>query len=136
MSNATAGFGTLLKKSSTTIAEVKSISGPGLSLDVQDVTSLSSTNGWKEFLPTLLECGEITLNINFLPADSTQGASSGLIKDMVDRTASTYSIVFSDSGSTTWSFSAYVTKFQPSAAVGGVLSATVTLRPTGKPTLA
>lgn len=134
--SATPGYGVLLKRNTVQIAEIRDISGPGLSLSFQEVTNLSSTDGWREYIATLLEMTEVTFDLNFLPANATQSYAAGLIKDLVDRTKQAFSITFSNTGATVWSFNAFVTKFSPSAPVEGKLSASVTLRPTGKPTLA
>lgn len=142
--NALAGFGTLLKIGDggtptevfTTIAEVKDITPPKLSMDTDDVTHQTSPGGWKEKLPTLLDAGEVTFELNFIPTDATQGYSTGLIKDLVNKTRRNFQLVFPDSGSTTWAFAAFVTGFEPSAPVGGTLTASVTLTVTGQPTLA
>ena len=136
-------FGTLLKigdggdpETFTAIAEVSSISGPGLSLDTIDVTHHSSTAGWREFVGGLLDAGEVSFDINYLPTDATHDASTGLIKDMTDRTVRNFQLVFPDASNTTWSFSALVTGFEPSEPVDDKLAASVTLKLTGQPTLA
>lgn len=132
-----AGYGTLLKRAGTTIAQVTNISGPGLTADTEDVTSMDSTGAWEEHVVTLLRSGEVTADLVYDPAAATHKyASGGLLYDLVSRTAQTYSIVFSDTGGTTWSFSAFVTGFEPSAPVDGALTASVTLKITGAPTLA
>ena len=48
MADKFAGYGIALKKGGTEYANVKSISGPGLSLDTEDVTSHDSTAAWEE----------------------------------------------------------------------------------------
>lgn len=127
-----AAFGTLLKRGATTIAGVTNISGPGLSLDTEDVTSMESTGAWEEVVATILRSGEISVDLVFDPAAATHKyASGGLVYDMVARTAVTYSIVFP--GAVTWSFSCYVTGWEPSAPVDGALTATAKLKPTGAP---
>ena len=130
-------FGTLLKRGATTIAQVSSISGPGLGLDMEDVTSHDSTGGWEEVVGTILRSGEISLDIVYDPNHAThKNAAGGLVADLVSRASTTYSIVFPSSGTVTWSFTAFVTGFEPSAAVDGALTATVKLKLTGQPTLA
>ncbi len=136
-------FGTLLKigdggdpETFTTIAEVSNISGPGLSLDTIDVTHHSSTAGWREFVGGLLDAGEVSFDINYLPTDATHDASTGLIKDMTDRTVRNFQLVFPDASNTTWSFSALVTGFEPSEPIDDKLAASVSLKLTGQPTLA
>ncbi len=137
-----AAKGTLLKQGDgaspevfTTIAQVVSIGGPSLSLDPIDVTNHSSLDGWKEFVGGLLDGGEISLEINYDPVNATHNATAGLIKDMEDRTVRNFQLVFSDTAGTTWTVPALVTGFEPGAPVDGKLSASVTLKVSGKPTL-
>ena len=143
MSNAISAFGTLLKigdggapESFTTIAEVKDIGGPKLKSNTAEVTNHSSTDGWLEKIGTILEAGQVTFKINFVPTATTHSFSTGLIKDFVARTKRNFKLVFPDTGATTWSFTAIVTGFEPSEPVNGPLEADVTLDITGKPTLA
>lgn len=138
---ALAGYGVLLKigngatsETFTTIAEVRDIEGPELELEAKEVTSHDS-GGWREYIGTLLTGGEVSFDLNFLPANATHGYSSGLIEDMVNRTKRNFQLVFPDTDTTTWQFAALVTGFKPSAAVEDELTAEVTLRVTGQPTL-
>lgn len=137
-------FGTLLKigdggsptESFTIIAEVTNIGGPSLSLDQIEITHHSSTGGWKEFIGGLLDGGEVSFDINYDPVGATHDATTGLIADIVARTKRNFQLVFPDTGNTTWSFTALVTKFEPSEPVGDKLAASVTLKVSGQPTLA
>jgi len=138
-----AAKGTLIKQGDgaspevfTTIAQVVGLGGPSISLDPLDVTNHSSVEGWKEFVGGLLDGGELTLEINFDPADGTHDSTTGLIKDMTDRTVRNFQLVFSDTANTTWTIPALVTGFEPAAPVDGKLSASVTLKVSGKPTFA
>ena len=54
---------------------------------------------------------------------------------MINKTVQAFSIVCNDGSSTTWTFNAIVTGFKVTAQVDGVLSAAVTLKVTGQPTL-
>ncbi len=94
------------------------------------------SGGWREYIGTLLTGGEVSFDLNFIPTSATQSYSSGLIEDMVSRTKRNFNLVFSDTGATTWAFTALVTGFKPSAAVEDELAAEVTLQITGAPTLA
>jgi predicted secreted protein len=144
MTSALSSFGTLLKigdggnptETFTTIAEVKDIKGPGLELSTEEVTNHSSTGGWKEYVATLLDAGEVSFDMNFIPTSATQSQTSGLVKDMKNKTLRNFKLVFPDNGNTTWSFSAYVTKFEVDEPVEGILGASCTLKITGQPTLA
>lgn len=131
-----AAFGTLLKLAAATVAGVTNISGPGLTLETIDVTNHSSTSAWREFVGGLKDGGEISLDIVYDPAAAThKNASGGLLYLLDQRTSGSFSIVFPDSGNTTWSFTAFVTSFEPGAPVADGLTASVTLKITGAPTL-
>lgn len=143
MSDAVFAQGTLLKAGNgaatevfTTIAEVTNIGGPSLALDPVEVTNMDSTAGWREFIGGLLDGGEVSLTINYLPTNATHNASNGLIADMTNRTKRNFQLVFSDGSSTTFSFTALVTGFETGEPVDGQLTAEVTLKITGQPTLA
>ena len=130
-----AAFGTLFKRGATTIAAVSNISGPGLSLDTEDVTTHDSASGWEEVVGTILRSGEVSLDLEYDPAAAThKNASGGLLYDLASRASTTFSITFPDA--TVWSFTAFVTGFEPSAPHDGALTASVKLKLTGQPTLA
>lgn len=142
---ATKAQGTLLKignstdgasNSYTTIAEVLDIKGPKLSQQAIEVTNQSSTSGYREYVGGLLEGGQTTLTVNFLPTDSTQNHTAGLVHDLENRVRRDFELVFTDSGSTTWKLTALVIDFEPDAKVSGALQASVTLQASGAPTLA
>lgn len=135
-SNAISSFGTLLQRGDgadpevfSTIAEVKDIKPPALSADTEEVTHQDSPGGWKEYLSTLLDGGEVTFDLNFIPTDTGHLA---LITDMTNRVKRNFKVIFPDG--TPWSFTALVTGFEPDAPVSGTLSASVTLKVSGQPT--
>lgn len=129
-----AAFGISLLRGAVEIANVSNIVGPGLSVDYEDVTSHDSTDGWEELVPTIKRSGSLTLDLVFDPAAAThKNASGGLMYDLDNLTVTTYTLQFANGGS--FSFSAFVTQFEPNAPVGGALTATCTLKPTGKVTI-
>lgn len=130
-------FGIQLKRGATTVAGVKSVSGPGLKVDTEDVTSHDSPGGWEEVVATILRSGEIKVEIEYDPAGAThKNEAGGLLYDLSQRAGTAYSIVFPVDPVVTWSFTAFVIGFEPNAPVDGALTATVTLKITGAPTLA
>jgi len=132
-----AAYGAQLKRGAVAIAAIQSISGPGLALDTEDVTSHDSTGAWEEVVGTILRSGEIGLDIVYDPNEAThKNAAGGLLADLVSRTAQTFSLVFATTPAVTWSFSALVTGFEPDLPHDGALTASVTLKLTGQPTLA
>lgn len=128
-------YGTALLRGAVEIAQVTSISGPGIALDTVDVTEHDG-NGWEELVPTILRSGEITLEIAYDPAEAThKNASGGLLYDLVSRTSTAYTLTFPTTPAASWTFNAFVTGFEPSAPVDGALTASVTLKITGTVTL-
>jgi len=126
--SASAGLGVLLKDASTAvIAEVLSITGPGITQPTIDVTHMEST-----FTETITagftNYGEVQIEGNLLPTNATHNNSTGLMADIVAETVQAYTLQYSDSGTTTASFSALVVAFSTAAAVGDKLSFSATLR--------
>ena len=138
---ATASYKALLKVGDgatpeifATIAEVKDIKGPAMKADVEDATSHDSTEGWKEYIPTLIEGGDVSFDIQFVPTGATHSYVAGVLKLMVDRTLRNFRLLFPDT--TTWTLPAYVTEFTPENTLKGISMASITLQVSGKPTLA
>lgn len=132
-----AGYGTVLEREGTPIVQVTNISGPGLSLDVEDVTTHDSTGAWEEVVATILRSGEVSMDIVYDPATAThKNAAGGLLADLVARTAVTYTLIFTDAATTEWEFEAFVVGFEPDMPHDGALTASVTMKITGQPTLA
>jgi|APHig6443718053_1056840.scaffolds.fasta_scaffold106160_2 predicted secreted protein len=133
-------FGTTLKRGGTggtAIAQIQSISGPGLAADTEDVTTHDSTGGWEEAVVTILRSGEVTIDILYDPNAAThKNAAGGLLADLISRASQTYAITFPSSAAVSWTFTAFVTGFEPGAPFDGALTAAVTLKLTGQPTLA
>lgn len=110
----------------TTIKEIKTFSGPGGSATVIDVSDLSSTAREKRM--GLNDEGQLSFTINYIPSD-TQHAL--LRTQRASRDLTSFQLVFTDAGNTTWDFSAYVNGFSVSGAVDGVVEANVTLEISG-----
>ncbi len=131
-----AAFGTAFKKGGTTIARVTNIS-LSFTVDTEDVTSHDSTDSWEEVVPTVIRSGEIKLEINYDPDGATHyaTAASGLLHALINKTDVTdYTIVFPNTEE--YSFAhAYVVGFEPAMPVGGKISATATIKPSGVVTL-
>ena len=126
-------YGAILKKGATTIAAIRDIGGPSVSLDPLDVTTHDSTAAWREFIAGLKDGGEVSLDLVFDPANASQKT---LRDDLNARTVNAYSITLTDVAPTVISFSALVTDFEPAMGVEDELSATATLKVTGAVTWA
>lgn len=133
-----AAFGTLIAidngGSYGTIAYVRDIGGPNISLDTIEVTTHSSTGGWREFIAGLLDGGEVSLDLFIDLSQATQGNSTGLLSELTGRTVEGFRITWPDASTAT--FNALVTNWEPGAVVDGALSGSVTLKITGAVTFA
>lgn len=140
MTSGFSAFGTKLKRggtAGTAIAEVTELSGPTLAADTIEMTSHDSTSGYREFIGGLKDPGEVKLSINYLPAGAThKNTAGGLLYDYEAGTATAYALVFPDAATTVWTFNGIVTGFETGAPIDDKLSADVTIKLAGKPTLA
>ena len=73
--------------------------------------------------------GELTLDLNYDPDETTHGTSAGgLVYLWENRTRQQFSLKFPDGTATTkWNFYAYVTGFEPGAPYDDKLTASATL---------
>lgn len=143
MTQAIKTFGVLLKagdggdpEAFTAVAEVKNVGGPSFSRDGEDATHHQSSGAWEESVPTILRSGEISLEVNLIPADPTHDASTGVLADLVGGDVRNWQLVLPDTDETTWSFAGYVNKYETGFPVSGVLTASIGIKLTGQPTLA
>ena len=85
-----------------------------------------------EHIGGLKDGGEVSVDINYQPA-----VHDLLIADLDDDAPRNYQLVFPDDPTTptTWSFAAIMTGFEPDAPYDDKLSASLTFKVTGKPTL-
>ena len=135
--DAISGVGTSFKRGDaasnevfTAIAEINSISGPTMSRNFIDVTSLDSTGGYREFIGSFRDPGTVTLNMNF--------TRDGYIQMKTDFEASSsvnYQIVLPDSGNTTLDFTAFVTDLPLDIPLDDKITINVTLKVTGQVTV-
>lgn len=143
MTNAISGPGFLLQLgttttddgSFTTVAEVKDITGPAVSLDVIDVTNQDSPGGYEEIVPSIRRAGEVDFDVNFNPAHGTHDDATGLIFLANNKIKRAWRLQLNDPGGHYWAFAGYVVGFQTKAPVAGVLAGTTKLRVTGQPLL-
>lgn len=117
----------------TTIGYVTNITPPGPTRDAVDVTNSGSANGWRTFVPGLRDGGETSFEIVFVP----NSAGVTLIYAELDRDQpSQCKITLPGATAYSWTFDAIITGIEPTAPIDDKMSATVTLKITGKPTLA
>jgi predicted secreted protein len=125
-SNAVAGVGTQFLRNSVALAEVTSITGPTMTRDFIDVTSLDSTGGYREFITGFRDAGTISLNMNF-----TETSYIALKEDFETPTANSYSIILSNSEATEISFEGLVTEIPITIPTDDKISVDCTIKITG-----
>ena len=141
MTLARSGFGTLLKmgdgggtETFTTIAEVTNVTTPSFSRDTIDATHHTSPGGVREFVGSLIDPGEVTVDMNWIPSDPTQDQTTGLLKAALDGVARNYQLVIPSSPAVTWAFKGIVTGFSGSTPMDDKMTASVTMKVSGLPT--
>jgi len=132
MSNAINGVGTIFAKIvdgvNVPIAEVKSISGPTMSREMINVTSLTSVNGYREFIPSFRDGGTVTLAMLF-----TYAGYNLLKTDFQSDTLKDYEILLSDGSSIT--FSGYVQDLPVNVTFDDAVTSDTTIKVTGEVTV-
>lgn len=126
----TAG-GTDSTEAFTSIAEVQSISGPNMQSSVIDITHMESPNNTREFLPTLIDPGELSFAVNYLPAATTH---INLKADLLARTKRNWRLTYTNSAGTTIGFAGYVVQLGPQAEIESQLKANISIKLTSFPT--
>jgi predicted secreted protein len=131
MSNAVSGIGTLFRRWTNSawsnIAEVKNITGPGMTRATIDVTSLDSTAGYREFIAGLRDAGTIALKMNF-----TRATYAIMLADFESDTLQNYEILLPDGENTGFEFEGLVTELPLTVPVDDVITADVTIKISGQ----
>lgn len=125
-------FGTQLQRFNGStfevIASATGISGPGLKRETIDVTAHDSPDGWMEFLGSLKDGGEVSIDINRRPA-----VHDTLVADFEDDDPRTYRLEWPSGAA--WTFDSILTGYEPDSPYDDKLSASITFKVTGKPTV-
>ena len=133
-SNAITGVGTVFLRWSGTawvaLAEVNSISGPTMTRDFVDVTSLDSTGGYREFITGFRDAGTVSLTMNF-----TRTTYDLMKTDFESDTAVNYQIVLPDDATTSFEFSGLVTEIPLEIPTDDKITANVTIKISGEVTV-
>jgi len=135
-SNAKAGVGTIFRRWNTVthkwhnIAEINSITGPGMSRDTIDVTSLDSTGGYREFIGGFRKSGTVALKMNF-----TRATYELMKDDFEDDALQNYEIILPDNENTTIEFEGLVTELPLSIPADDKITADVTIQISGQVTV-
>lgn len=120
------GTGTTIAWETGFLAEIIDLTPPGHSREAINTSHKTTANNAHTFLPAkLVDYGEATVDIAFDPSTTPPITSA----------ASTCTITFPDSGATQWSFSGFMTGYEPSEPLEERATATVTIKVTGPITI-
>jgi len=130
-SNAVSGVGTVFNRWSGSAwvpqAEINSITGPSMSRDTIDVTSLDSSGGYREFITGFRNPGTVTLSMNF-----TRTTYEQMLDDFESSTAQNYQIDLPDDESTSLDFIGLVTELPLTIPADDKITADVTIQVSGE----
>ncbi len=135
-SNAISGVGTKFRRWNTmsgvweNLAEVNSISGPSMTRDFIDVTSLDSTGGYREFIAGFRDGGTVNLTMNF-----TRTTYDLMKTDFEDDAAQNYEILLPDNDATSFEFEGLVTELPLEIPTDDKVTANVTIKIVGQVTV-
>ena len=114
------------------VAEVISISGPELSAEQIEVTSLDSTGGYKEFIPGLLDGGTVSISFNYVDGNTNQEALRTRVST-ASQGALSYRVQLPDSPLSYVTFDAIVESFSMSIESGSAITVECSVKISGAP---
>lgn len=130
----TVGYRSLLCVTTTTglteIGQIRNISGPGVSANDIDTTTLDSSSNYRTYACGLLDPGEVTFGVVY---DPTMTTHKRLAYYMGQKTAKTFTVYHGSSTGDTDAFSAYVKSMSREIPMDDVISCDYTLKVSGKP---
>lgn len=139
------GVGTIIRKWTGTawvvISQVTAIEGPGMSKETIDVTSLNSTGGYREFIGSFRDGGDVSLTMNY-----TRAGYDLMKADYEAECTADYEIVFPDGNrdvatcttslnaalNTAFSFKGLVTELPTSVSTDSQITMNATIKVSGK----
>jgi len=77
----------------TAVAEIIELTPPNESRDDIEVSSNSSSNGYREFIGGWRDAGEVTFKANWLPTNATQDKTTGLRAAFATNTNQNWKII-------------------------------------------
>jgi len=119
------GQGTLLAMNSTLISQIRSISGPDVSVTSVDVTTLDSSSIISK-KPGNIDPGQITLDLIY---DHNAGVHGDLVTALTARTTGTFLITFPSSNKI--SVGGFVAGLSPETPLDDAVTASVTIECSG-----
>jgi hypothetical protein len=125
---ATAATGTIVRIASTPIPELRNATDIGLTFAMVDVSAHDS-GGWSADIPTLKRGKPVTLELNFVPSNTTHQL---LWTNSLNRVSTAFQVVLPTTGAPTFAFNAFIGDIGiPAVPVDGALPLRVVITPDG-----
>ena len=130
------GYDVVLKMNSVAVAAVRDITGPGIKMDLVEVTTRDSSK-WRRRIAGLKDGGTVTFEIVYDPDAATHAnASGGVPYHIIQGTSNTFAVEFPTAATAVGlSFTAFVTSFTPKAPLEGAMLADLELTITSAVTI-
>lgn len=125
-------LGTQLLIGVVAVGNLSSIGGIEGSAETIDVTALDSEGGYRKFLASFKDAGEVSISGFFAPGDAGQAA---VYEAYESGDTSDFKIKFPAALGASWEFNGIVTAFSTSAELEDAISFESTIKVSGKPTL-
>lgn len=134
MSNVSNGIGATLRVGATNIGTITKIGSPTLKRSAIDVTTLSSPNGFKQFIAGLADPGKFSVEGFFDTADSGQNL---LYNKFVGGTTDTYTITFPAITGASWTATCFIDELDlaPNVDATKALDFKATFQVSGQPNI-
>lgn len=131
------GYGTILKVGATfaaitadvSLAQVTNVPPPSMSRDSLDVTSQDSPDFTLEFIPGMVDPGEMSFDINWEPGNATDDV---LLEMFAEQETRLFSITFTQvSPNRVCQFRAFLKSYEPSIPTKEAMTNTLSLQRSG-----
>jgi predicted secreted protein len=120
----------------TTVGNIISIGGPSQARDPIDISTVDSASKFREFVPGMLDAGEVTMEINY---DGTAAGTADKLNTLKTATAMTWTVTIDDAATTaqtnsSWACAGFVTALGHAIPFDDKVTQSVTIKCTGLPT--
>ena len=130
----TVGYRSILAVTTTTglteIGYIRNISGPGVTANDVDTTTLDSSSNYRTFAAGLLDPGEVTFGLVY---DPTAASHTRLARYMDTRYLATWKVMEGSSAGTLTTFTGYIKGMGREVPMDDVITCDVTVKVSGKP---
>ncbi|WP_414898431.1 phage tail tube protein [Rhodovulum sp. YEN HP10] len=108
------------------LAEVNEITPPNQQADDIDVTHQKSPGKTREYIAGMIEPGDMTVSLNWIP-----GSPTDLVIQSLKASGARRRMRIAWNNGIAWTFTGYIKGFEPSTALGDKMTGTVTIKVAG-----